>query len=314
MRYDYRFLHYGNLQSFIVRTHRWSKPASLWKHGCQLKDKQNNLALIEGFFDVEKPYLQITIAGQNPQSLLDKVRNEFDKIQQDDNVDELWSLNGEAFVRKTHVENAPKQNRQIQTINGVWVNVEDFKSFIQKNHKDRFMSEINIFVSYASPDRELRELLVEGLTRHLTQRADFTYKFWTDKDIILGDEWQAAIDHSLQTTQAALLLVSASFAASRFINAKELPVFFQRKKQEGYRIMPVLVRDFSFTHFEEVSTLQFFKPYHGDYGFNKPAEKTKIMPFDKIAEDTDIADGIRERYYKNLADEIDKMVRAKFKS
>ncbi|OUD13050.1 COR domain-containing protein [Thioflexithrix psekupsensis] len=312
VRYQYRFLHYGNLQSFIVRTHQWAERASLWKNGCELDDDQGNSALIEGFFNTEKPYLQIMVTGNNPQNLLDKVRNEFDEIQQDDQVEECWSLNGEDFVRRIDVESASKQNRQIQAINGVWVDIEGFKLFLQKNDKERFMSEIKIFVSYASQDRQLRQLLVDGLTRHLSHRADFTYNFWTDKDIVLGDDWQEEIDNSLKDTQAALLLVSASFAASGFIKENELPVFFQRKKEEGYCIMPVLVREFDFGHFEKISKIQFFKPYHGDYEYTNPAIQHTVMPFDKIAEYKDIPDGIRERYYKNLAAEIDKMVRKKF--
>ncbi|OUD11720.1 COR domain-containing protein [Thioflexithrix psekupsensis] len=139
VRYEYRFLHYGNLQSFIVRTHYWGKISSLWKNGCQLKDEQGNLALIEGFFNAEKPYLQIMVAGNNPQNLLDKVRNEFDRIQKDDQVEEWWSLDGEDFVRRIDVENAPKQNRQIQTINGVWANMEDFKSFFNRDKNAKFL-------------------------------------------------------------------------------------------------------------------------------------------------------------------------------
>jgi internalin A len=139
VRYQYRFLHYGNLQSFIVRTHQWAERASLWKNGCELDDDQGNSALIEGLFNAEKPYLQIMVAGNNPQNLLDKVRNEFDEIQQDDQVEEWWSLNGEDFVRRIDVENAPKQNRQIQTINGVWANIEDFKSFFNRDKNAKFL-------------------------------------------------------------------------------------------------------------------------------------------------------------------------------
>ncbi|OUD12421.1 leucine-rich repeat domain-containing protein [Thioflexithrix psekupsensis] len=126
VRYQYRFLHYGNLQSFIVRTHQWAERASLWKNGCELDDDQGNSTLIEGFFNAEKPYLQIMVAGNNPQNLLDKVRNEFDEIQQDDQVEELWSLDGVEFVRKADIEKISTNNPQ-------------FNPFIRRNENTVFV-------------------------------------------------------------------------------------------------------------------------------------------------------------------------------
>jgi GTPase SAR1 family protein len=267
VRYQYRFLHYGNLQSFLGRTHHLA--TDLWKNGCQLEDKHGNLALVEGFFAREAQYLQVCVTGENPQVLLDRIRNELEEIQQDDHVTELLSLDGQHFVEREQLALHPKENPHIQAEDGVWLQYNDFQHFLQKNPHEVFMPAkkvIKIFVSYAHEDSSLRELLVKGLTKHLKHR-EIEYLFWTDKDIRLGKEWRAEIEQSLENTEVALLLVSANFAASDFINTDELPEFFKRKQSDGYLIIPVLVREYNFEHFEKLSALNFFCPKYGDYGF-----------------------------------------------
>jgi len=311
IRYQYRFLHYGNLQSFLVRTHHWA--ISLWKNGCQLKDEDGNLALVEGFFAREAQYLQVCVTGKNPQRLLNRIRNELKRIQRKDHVTELWSLDGQHFVAREQLTQHPAENPRIQAVDGTWLKYQDFQHFLQKNPREVFMPDkkvVKIFVSYAHEDEKLRELLVKGLTKHLKHR-EIEYHFWTDKDIMLGKEWRAEIEQSLKNTDVALLLVSANFAASDFINNDELPDFFKRKQADGYLIIPVLVRDYNFKHFEKLSALQFFCPKYGNYGFDDLSKTDEMMPFDEIVENKDIAEKHRQHYYKTLADQIDKAVRAK---
>ena len=163
---------------------------------------------------------------------------------------------------------------------------------------------INIFVSYSSRDRELRELLVDGLKGHLTHRGDFEYQTWTDTQIDLGANWEDEINQALQQSNVALLLVSANFAASNFINKKELPEFFKKQKEEGALILPVLVRQYEFQYFESLSTLNFFKTYYPEYGFNKPIERNKLLPFDKLAENEQTTDAQLNNYFAKLASYI----------
>gem|GEM_PF-3407056 len=163
---------------------------------------------------------------------------------------------------------------------------------------------INIFVSYSSKDRDLRELLVDGIKGHLTHRGNFEYQTWTDTQIDLGSEWEAAINQAIQQSNVALLLVSANFAASNFINKKELPEFFKKQKEEGALILPVLVRQYEFQYFESLSTLNFFKTYYPEYGFNKPIERNKLLPFDKLAENEQTSDAQLNNYFAKLASYI----------
>ena len=167
---------------------------------------------------------------------------------------------------------------------------------------------VKIFVSYAHEDREFRELLVSGLERHLSQHS-VGYEFWADKDIVLGEKWEAQIKQSLESTNAALLLVSSFFAASKYINQKEMTTFLKRICQEkSYRIIPVLVREYNSKPFEELSALQFFRPYYGDYGFTDPLKMHKMMPFEHLVRDEKLFKYYAEDYYRAFADQIDKAV------
>jgi GTPase SAR1 family protein len=165
IRYQYYFLHYGNLQSFIVRTNKWSNPQSLWKNGCQLKDEHGNLALIEGFFSQQKQYLEIQITGENPQQLLDKIRNELEKIQQYDKVSELWSIDGVSFVEREKVEQHPKENLKIQATDGNWLNYSDFALFLNKNPKETFFMPSSFHERKIKSIQDVLEIALEKFDR-----------------------------------------------------------------------------------------------------------------------------------------------------
>jgi hypothetical protein len=163
---------------------------------------------------------------------------------------------------------------------------------------------IKIFISYSSRDRELRELLIEGVKNHLTHRKKIAYELWNDMEIDLGADWKNEIETALLYCDVAILLVSANFASSSFIKEKELAAFFKRKKEERFLILPVLIRNYNFNQFEMLSSLNFFKTYYSEYGFNKPIDRHKLVPFDVLADDEKTSEKQLQDYYKKLADFI----------
>jgi len=170
---------------------------------------------------------------------------------------------------------------------------------------------IHIFVSYSSRDKELRELLVDGLRAHLAERKDYEYVQWTDEKIDVGANWQEEIEKALKCSDVALLLVDASFAVSNFIKEKELPAFFAKNNKE-FLIIPILLREYAFSEFEQISGLQFFKTYRREYGFNKPIERNNLLPFDSLGDNESTTDEQLNLYYKNLADHIHAAISHKF--
>jgi hypothetical protein len=175
-------------------------------------------------------------------------------------------------------------------------------------HLSSKLINIKIFVSYSSKDRELRELVVEGIKEHLTYRTKINYTFWSDKEIDLGANWKEEIEKTMKESNVAILLVTSSFVSSQFIQKVELAEFFKRKAKDGYLILPILVRNYDFSEFEMLSSLNFFKTYYNEYGYNKPTVRNKLIPFDVLGENEDTTDKQLQDYYFKLADHIHKAV------
>jgi hypothetical protein len=96
-----------------------------------------------------------------------------------------------------------------------------------------------LFVSYSHEDKEwwkkvmtyVHQLEEEGLIR-----------IWSDELIKAGDRWNDSIVEALDSSQAALLLVSQSFINSTFINEEELPRILDRAAQGVTKIFWIPVR------------------------------------------------------------------------
>jgi hypothetical protein len=189
-----------------------------------------------------------------------------------------------------------------------------FQPFFETSHHtpEPLMEKVKIFVSYCSADRELREYIVEELNVHLKNYEGFTFTLWDDTAIDLGADWETTIENAMAECQAALLLVSPKFAASKYITEKELVEFFKRKKEEGFLIMPMLLRKYNFSRLEQLAKLNFFKTYHSEYGYSKPLLRNKLIPFDKLAEDENITDEKLNLYFNKLGEFIHTAVKNKF--
>ena len=110
-----------------------------------------------------------------------------------------------------------------------------------------------VFISYSNLDVEWLELLRKQL-KPLEKKG---LKVWSDKDIVPGQEWLAEIDNSLDSGKVAVLLVSAHFLDSDFIQNQELPRFLKAAKLQQITILPVLI---SACVWEETEIYKFQSP------------------------------------------------------
>ncbi|MEO5684383.1 MAG: TIR domain-containing protein [Chitinophagaceae bacterium] len=180
----------------------------------------------------------------------------------------------------------------------------DIMDAISAQFKFADKNDIRIFVSYSSKDRKMRDLLVDGIKEHLAVKTDIQYSVWDDRQINMGANWQQDIDKALQTCRVAILLVSASFAASPYIRDNELSSFLEKKKETGYLVLPVLIRQFSIKDAKDLSALNFFKTYYSDYDFNDPATRNEIIPFDVLGDDEKTSNKKFQDYYYKLSEYI----------
>jgi len=157
-----------------------------------------------------------------------------------------------------------------------------------------------IFISYASYDRELMQIFKIELEAQLAAYSNKKIEIWSDKEIDIGENWDNEISNAIDKSDAALLLVSAKFLKSSYINQKELAQFFRLKKNEKFILFPVLMRNCAFQEFEKLSGLQFFKTHGSEYE-RYDEWRDKLIPFEEIAEVNKPSKKLLNKYAMNLA-------------
>ena len=94
-----------------------------------------------------------------------------------------------------------------------------------------------IFVSYSHADTKW----LNELDPHLKGLEQYTQVDRFDDRLLLGgDDWDAKIKAALERADVILLLVTANFIASAYIQRIELPAALKRRKAEGCVVVPVL--------------------------------------------------------------------------
>ncbi len=100
--------------------------------------------------------------------------------------------------------------------------------------------DIQIFYSYAHTDEKLRK----KLETHLSIFKQNGYiKNWSDSMIDAGENWNNAINENLMNADIILLLVSADFLSSEYINSIEVTTALDRHKKGETIVIPIILRD-----------------------------------------------------------------------
>ena len=97
---------------------------------------------------------------------------------------------------------------------------------------------LKVFISYAHKDEPFKDDLLTVL-KPLERNG--TLEIWHDRKIEAGDEWRGDIELAMGECGMALLFVSKNFLASPFIQDAELPRLLQRRKEEGLRVVPIII-------------------------------------------------------------------------
>ena len=79
---------------------------------------------------------------------------------------------------------------------------------------------------------------------------------WHDRRIVPGDHWDHTISQQLEDCQIVLLLLSASFFASDYINGTEVAAALKRHAAGEARVIPVLLRPVESWESSELGRLQ----------------------------------------------------------
>ena len=101
------------------------------------------------------------------------------------------------------------------------------------------MANSRVFISYAHEDKVWKDKLLAPL-QALERNGHFDV--WADDKIAAGEDFQREITEALETSDAAVLMITNSFLTSDFIHGKELPRILKKSKRDGMRVFPLIVR------------------------------------------------------------------------
>ncbi|NJM74267.1 MAG: CHASE2 domain-containing protein [Scytonema sp. RU_4_4] len=101
-------------------------------------------------------------------------------------------------------------------------------------------SSIEVFISYAQEDEELRNKLTKHLT---TLERDGVITAWYENKISAGKERDNEIEEHLNSAHVILLLISSDFIASEERWQRDVKLAMERHKAKKARVIPVLLRE-----------------------------------------------------------------------
>ncbi len=100
-----------------------------------------------------------------------------------------------------------------------------------------------VFISYCHKDEEWKNRLVTHLK---VLEIEGFYQSWDDRQI----------DTALNRARVVVMLISADYLVSRFINDVEIPRILERKREEGVFILPVIVNPCPWQKVSWLSSIQ----------------------------------------------------------
>jgi hypothetical protein len=141
-----------------------------------------------------------------------------------------------------------------------------------------------VFISYSHADKEW----LERLKRHLKPLVrEGLLDCWDDTHIRPGDDWKREIQNALDTAQVAVLLISADFFASDFIDENELPPLLTAAQAKGVRILPVILSASRFARNPSLTRFQVANPPNRPLDEMPRAEQEKVL--DRLAQTIETA-------------------------
>ena len=110
-----------------------------------------------------------------------------------------------------------------------------------------------VFISYSHQDEHWKDRLKLQLA---VLGMEGLLSVWDDRQITEGDDWYPEIKAALNSCDVAILLITANFLTSGFIRKEEIPALLKRRKEEGIRVIPVIVKPCPWQKVDWLSAMQ----------------------------------------------------------
>jgi hypothetical protein len=172
----------------------------------------------------------------------------FGSMPSSESIDEIYlrltKLKGNSIKELTETPILNPENKTSKT--------KTVKAETQKVLKNK------IFISYSHKDDSWLTKVQTNLK--VLRHNDQDFDLWDDTRIKSGDKWKIEIENALKDSGIAILIVSTDFLASDFIRSDELPTLLRNAKENGTRILPLIVRPCLFTKDKYLSEFQSVNP------------------------------------------------------
>lgn len=114
------------------------------------------------------------------------------------------------------------------------------------------MPNSTLFLSYSHHD----EVWKKRIASHLGVLG--ALEIWDDRKILPGESWLPAIEVALEEARIAILVVSADFLTSRFIQQEEVPRLLKLRQEKGLIVIPVIARPCAWKTIKWLAQIQCF--------------------------------------------------------
>ncbi|MDY3205526.1 MAG: toll/interleukin-1 receptor domain-containing protein [Arcobacter sp.] len=108
-----------------------------------------------------------------------------------------------------------------------------------------------VFICYSHKDKKYFDLI----NKHLSVNKKDIH-IWSDIDIKGGDNWRSEIQKALDSCNLAILILSANFFNSDFIQDVELKQLLENEFEKGTKLLPILLEDYDIEAFSWIEIKQ----------------------------------------------------------
>ncbi len=96
-----------------------------------------------------------------------------------------------------------------------------------------------VFISYSKADKDYRDRLVLYLQQF---ERNGLIGYWSDKELVAGEKWDAKIKTELENADIVLFLCSQDMLGTKYIQDVEMKRAFEREKEGKVKIVPIIVK------------------------------------------------------------------------
>ncbi|MEO8045903.1 MAG: COR domain-containing protein [Nitrospirota bacterium] len=253
LRYHYTTLPEGLVPRFITRTYPLSEGQPRWVNGVILEE-DGCRALIRA--DQAERLVTVAVRGEPAERrrLLGLIRADFQRIHSDieglSPKEEIELADKPGTFVDLHVLQLDEQNKQSSSAatSGGTISVDpstELNRVSTPAARDPHQWKAKLFISYSSKDAKQHDELLQRLKPLLSEGLVTT---WSDRCLVVGQEWDKIIRRELKEADVIILLVSAALEASNYIQDVEVDCAVERAESKEAVLASIVLEKCQWKH------------------------------------------------------------------